>query len=157
AWTDARADVRMTMPVHLASGQTHEPAELWVLRNRPIEQLADLLRGADDTLLGNLLIAEGETQGQRIVVLKAKPGRQRAPVLLLDAEESRPYLKLAHLYLPRGRRLQPGLRRDAVRELLAADNERITWLAWREDGSFVRESLAEAAFVPLLQRVQYTH
>src|SRR5262249_30935667 len=148
-------DCRLKVPLRLAACATHEPGSLWVLRHRALEQLTDLLRDADDALLAGLQIAITESEAASVVILRAKSARATAPVLLLDAEGYHPYLKLPHLYVPCGRRLRPALRRDRVRELLGDSGQQVIWLVHRPDGSLMIQSVTEAAFVPLLELVQY--
>ena len=62
---------------------------------------------------------------------------------------------MPNLFLPCGTRLQPPLRRDAVRKLLAEQTEDITWLFPQPDGSFIPESLPDHVFRPLSDWVDY--
>ena len=48
---------RLRVPLRLAAGGAHDVAELWVLRERGLEQIDDLVRGADDLLLSRLSFA----------------------------------------------------------------------------------------------------
>jgi hypothetical protein len=146
---------RWTLPLRIASGGAPDGAEFWVLREQPFKQLAELLQQADDVRLARLAVALVEQQGQPAILLRVRPGRQEPPVLLLDAESYRPYLKLPNVLLPVGQRLKPALRRDAVRELLEARPGRINWLRPLADGAFAVESIHEAAFQPLLKLVDY--
>ena len=154
AWEPKDLDYRIAVPLRLSSGGT-DAAELWVLRDGAEDQLDQLAGAADDQLLGRLAFAVGEHEGRRIVVLRARPSKQALPVLVLDAVAFRPYLKLANLFVPCGRRLHPPLRRNAVARLLASDRSLITWLYPHEDGSFTPESLPDAAFRPLSDWVDY--
>ena len=52
-------------------------------------------------------------------------------------------------------RLQPTLRRDAVKKMLAEDDSRIVWLTALGDGRFVPESIDDEAFRPLPDWVDY--
>src|SRR5439155_13874703 len=120
-------DTRLSLTLRLVPCSSDEPTELWVIVGDPIERLRALAEQSDDRLLARLLFAVGTVGGERVAVLRARPGgvpAQRVagpPVLVLDALACRPYLRLPNLFLPVGRRLRPPLRRDAVRELLAAD------------------------------------
>src|SRR5262249_36496831 len=145
SWREGNLEKRLTVPLLLAPGGHTEAAELWVLRESAVEQLDALVRDADDQLLAPLAFAVGERDGQRTIVLRVRPSRQPPPVLVLPAQSFRPYLKLANLFLPCGSRLQPPLRRDAVRKLLADDPARITWLYPQDDGTFVPEDLPDEA------------
>jgi hypothetical protein len=148
---------RITVPLRLARGAANESAELWVVRDRAVEQLDDLVRHADDRLVARLAfaVAEAGDRGEPTVVLRARPSKQAPPVLVLDGVGYRPYLRLANLFLPVGTRLHPPLRRDAVARLLASDPARVTWLAPESGGGFVPESLPDESFRPLDQWVDY--
>jgi hypothetical protein len=154
---------RITVPLRLARGGASEAAELWVVRDRAVEQLDELVRHADDRLIARLAFAvaesesEGKGEGGPTVVIRARPSKQAPPVLVLDGVGYRPYLRLANLFLPVGSRLHPPLRRDAVARLLASDPARVTWLAPSGvgGGGFVPESMPDEAFRPLDQWVDY--
>jgi hypothetical protein len=156
AWSEAEAGPRLKVPLRLAAGGATEAPELWVLREQAFEQIDTLVKTADDHLLSRLAFAVGEHEGQKSIVLRVRPSKQAPPVLVLpDAVSFRPYLKLANLFMPSGLRLQPPLRRDAVRQLLANDPDSIVWLYPREDDTFVPQSLPDAAFRPLQDWVEY--
>jgi hypothetical protein len=155
AWRPAELERRLTVSLRLVRGGPPEPAELWVLHQRPVEQLDALVQNADDHLLARLAFAVGERAGRRTIVLRARPSRGPLPVLVLEAEGFRPFLKLPNLFVPCGARLHPPLRRDAVRGLLAADPAVVTWLFPNADGTFVPERLPEDAFRPLSDWVDY--
>lgn len=155
-WRGVERPERFTIPLRLARGGASEASELWVLRDGAGGSLDDLVRHADDRLLSRLAFAVAEGEGGRsTVVLRVRPSKQGPPVLVLDGDGYRPYLRLPNLFLPVGTRLHPPLRRDAVARLLAADPSRVTWLAPGVDGGFVPESLPEEAFRPLGQWVDY--
>ena len=145
------------MPVRLARGAVNEAAELWVVRDRAVDQLDELVRHADDRLVARLAfaVAEAGDGGEPTVVVRARPSKLAPPVLVLDGVGYRSYLRLANLFLPVGTRLHPPLRRDAVARLLASDPTRVTWLAPRSGGGFMPESLPEESFRPLDQWVDY--
>jgi hypothetical protein len=156
AWNDSARSEQLKVPLRLVRAGTSEPAELWVLRDRPLEQLDELVRNGDDQLLSRLSFAVGESGGREVVALRVRPGRKQAPpVLVLDAQAYRSYLRLPNLFLPLQTRLRPPLRRDAVRQQLAADAEQIHWLAPGTDGSFTVETLPDRAFRPLSDWILY--
>ena len=154
---DVPHPARITVPLRLARGGANEAAELWVVRDRAVEQLDDLVRHADDRLIARLAfaVAEAGAAGEPTVVIRSRPSKQAPPVLVLDGLEYRSYLRLANLFLPVGMRLHPPLRRDAVARLLASDPARVTWLAPASGGGFVPESLPDESFRPLDQWVDY--
>jgi hypothetical protein len=160
-WRVAGAGRRVPVRLRHTKGGPGGDAELWVLRDRPIEKLEALVHGAADDVLSQLAFAVGERDGQRYVLLRVRGGgRSRSvgkpPVLVLDAVGFRSHLKLPNLFLPCGRRLSPALRRDAVRGLLAGDPDLVTWLWPHADGSFTPEGLPSGAFRPLEEHVHYS-
>lgn len=154
-WQDRPAQQRLQVPLRLTAGGIADPEELWVLRDNPLAQLEAFVREASDQLLARLSFAVAEDGDRQTVVLRVRPARQPPPVLTLEAQAFRPYLKLPNLFVPRGRLLQPQLRRDAVRRLLAHDPDQITWLWPQADGTFTPESLPDSAFRPLSDWVDY--
>jgi hypothetical protein len=154
-WHDAELSRRLTVPLRLDRGSPDEAAELWVLRDRPMEQLDALVSHADDQLLRQLSFAAADEHGRQVIVLRARPSRSAPPVLVLDAAGFRSYLKLPNLFLPCGTRLHPPLRRDTIRQLLAEDPAVLTWLYPQENGRFVPETLPDEAFRPLSEWVDY--
>jgi hypothetical protein len=155
AWTDRPLTKRISVPLRLAPGSATEPAELWVLREHGFDQVDELVRTSDEQLIGRLAFAVGECDGQTTVVLRVRPSKHEPPVLVLLGNSFRSYLKLQNLFLPCGSRLQPPLRRDVVRELLAADPDQVTWLLPEGDGNFTPESLPDSSFRPLGDWVDY--
>jgi hypothetical protein len=155
-WAETELGKRITVPVRLAPATSTDPAELWVLRDRAAEEVDELVRTADDRLIDRLSFAVGERDGCRTIAIGVRPGKWSAPpVLSLRAVEFRPYLKLKNLFVPCGTRLQPPLRRDAVRKLLAEDPAQVVWLYPEADGRFTPESLPDEAFRPLRDWVEY--
>ena len=76
-------------------------------------------------------------------------------MLVLVGHSLRPYLRLPNLFVPCGSRLQPPLRRDALRQLLAGDADHVTWLRPEQDGTFTPQSLPDNSFRPLSDWVDY--
>ena len=166
----ASGSLRLKVPLRLVRGGTADVPELWVLRENAVERLESFVQSAADHLVARLSFAVGvvaEAAGFRTdagsvghgaettVVLRLRPGRQPAPVLVLDAAAYCSYLKIPNLFLPAGRRLHPPLRRDVVKSLLADDAGQITWLEEVDDGRFQPCSLPDAAFRPLDDWVEY--
>jgi hypothetical protein len=155
AWKEQPPATRITVPLTLAPASAAEAAELWVLREHGFEQVDELVRTSDELLVHRLAFAAGERDGKTTVVLRVRPSRLEPPALVLVGESYRPYLKLPNLFLPCGKRLQPPLRRDVVRQLLAGDPDHVTWLAPHADGTFTPESLPDSSFRPLTDWVDY--
>lgn len=154
-WKETAPGKRLTVPLRLAPSGGNPAAELWVLRERAYELVDMLVREAQDTLLSRLSFAVGEHRGETSIVLRVRPSKQPPPVLQLAAPSFRPYQKMPNLFLPIDKALKPPLRRDAVRQLLADDPDKIVWLYPGPDGSFAPQSLPDSAFRPLRDWVEY--
>ena len=155
AWQDTDLGRRWTVPLRLIKGSTTEAAELWVLReSEAASQVDDFVQNADDQLLSRLAFAVGDVNGERAIVLRVRPSRQAAPVLVLGGVGFRPHLRLPNLFLPCGWRLHPPLRRRR-RQTAGERSEQITGLYPGQDGVFRPETLPDAAFRPLHDWIDY--
>lgn len=143
------------LPVQLVREKTPAVPELWLLRGIAREELLRLARSLDERLLQRLLIAVGQFQGRECFLLRIQTGKHPPPQLVLDAEAFTPILKLSNLYLPSGWRLRPRIRRDVLRQLLAAEAKHIVWLRAGDDGRLQRHALPESAFRPLLEWITF--
>jgi hypothetical protein len=155
AWTPGELDAQVRVAPTLQKAGGADAAELWVLRGDGVAELNRFVQNADDQLLGRLAFAVGRRDDRTVVVLRVRQARAAPPVLVLNAESYRHYLKLPNLFLPAGTRLHPPLRRDVVRRLLADDPARVVWLAPVEGDAFTPQSLPEDAFRPLTDWVDY--
>lgn len=156
-WADVPTRDKLTIPLKLVAGNAADAPELWVLRGSAADQLDELVRDADERLTSRLKFAVAEdAAGGTVIVLRTIASKLAPPVLpLAGVVGYKPYHKLPNLYLPAGTRLHPTLRRDAVRNLLADDTDRLVWLAPIEGGGFVPETLPEDSFRPLEDWVDY--
>jgi hypothetical protein len=154
-WKDTDLGKRLKVPLRLKPAGAADAAELWVLRERPIEQLDALVSAADDHRLRQLSFAVAVKGGEQVIVLRVRPSKHAPPVVVVEGIAYRSYLKLPNLFLPSGTVLNPPLRRDAVRKLLADDPGVITWLHPSGDGKFVPETLPDTAFRPLSDWIDY--
>jgi hypothetical protein len=156
-WREASWQSRLKVPLRLIRSGAEEATELWVLRDGAFDRLDELVRTSDDELIGRLSFAVAEAGGEKLIVLRVRSSRLPPPVLVFpDAQQFRSsHLKLPNLFLPCGMRLQPPLRRDALRQLLADNPDNLTWLAPQPDGTFTPQSLPDTAFRPLGDWVEY--
>jgi hypothetical protein len=143
------------VPLRLQHVGGDDAAELWVLRERGIEQLEDFVASSDDELLSRLAFAVVEDAGARSVLVRTRPGRGTPPVLVFEGLALRPYLKLNHLFVPCGMRIHPPVRRDVLQRLLADDPEQVSWLEPVGTNSFRARRVADDAFRPLTDWVDY--
>jgi hypothetical protein len=165
AWTPSKPSAHLQVALRLVRAPSKRPADLWVLRERALEQVEDLVRTIPEDVTMRLRFAivehddpvSGGTKTQ--VVLRARRSAAGPPALQLDAEAYVPVPQIPDLYLPVGMMLDPPLRPNRLRELFGSDASRIMWLAPAEEAGrgrgFRRESLPEAGFAPLSEWVEY--
>jgi len=155
SWHDQPFEQHLQITLALKTGGSTDGAELWVLRDKPVEELNRFVQNADDQMLNRLAFAVGQHDGKVTIAVRTRHSKLPPPVLVLNAEAYRTYLKLPNLFLPVGTRLHPPLRRDVVRKLLAEDASKVIWLAPGSNGAFTPESLPETAFRPLCDWIDY--
>jgi len=89
-----------------------------VLRDDPLSAVEQLVQTLPEELLARLRFAV--TDGpQPLVVLRAKLSREAPPELALRATGYAPLLQLGNLYAPADALVEPPLRRERLRQLLA--------------------------------------
>lgn len=154
-WREGELAEHIKVRLALKSGGPLEGGELWVLGDNAIEELNRFVQNADDQMLHRLAFAVGKQGSQTVIVLRVRQSKLPPPVLVLNAQAYRPYLKLPNLFLPCGDWLHPRLRRDQVRKLLAEDTGQVVWLLPGEDGSFTPQQLPEDSFRPLWDWTDY--
>jgi hypothetical protein len=139
----------------LKKGGPPDVAEFWVLTDDALEEVNQFVQNAEEQLLHRLNFAVGEKDGKQTVVLRVRQSKLPPPELVLKAQGYRAYQKLPNLFLPVGTYLHPKLRRDVVRAMFADDPNVVTWLSRREDGSFTPHRIADDAFRPLIDWIDY--
>ena len=154
-WNEGGLPGKVRAALKLTASGAADGAELWVLRDDPVEELNRFVQNSDDQMLHRLAFAVGEKDGRQVIVLRTRPSRMPPPELVLRAEAYKPYLKLPNLFVPAGKALHPPLRRDMVRRLLADDPAQVVWLAPLDGGAFRPETLPEEAFRPLIDWIDY--
>lgn len=145
------------VPVVLRPRSGEQTATLWVLRRNAEIQVEELLRGAPQTVIDELTFAIYiDSDGETTVAIRSRPPtRNRSPINIdVEGEAYVPHEQLRHLYLPHGQRLDPPLRRDTLRDLLAPRNDQIVWLRKTKNG-FTPEVISDSAFEPMSRWVEY--
>ncbi|MFP2934872.1 hypothetical protein ACLESO_59180, partial [Pyxidicoccus sp. 3LG] len=143
------------MPLRLTRAARTEPASLWVLRDNALAQVESLVHTLPEALLAQLRFAVAGPPEAPCIVLRARAGRERPPELGLSGMSYAPLPQLADLYLPCDGLLEPPVRRDRLRALLAPRADTVTWLHPTGGGGFRAERLPESAFQPLDTWVDY--
>jgi FtsH ternary system domain X7 len=154
-FVDAGGLDTMSLPLRLVEGGPHEAAELWLLREQPLEQLRDLARQSGQAFLERFRWALVEADCQPLVLLWAKPTAGGLPVPAVTGQGYRSFAKLPNLFLPCGYRLSPHLRRDVLRRLCGDEPRELTLLTPLSDGAFATSGIAESAFEPLEKCVDF--
>jgi hypothetical protein len=154
-WEPRPAPGRLSVPLRLRQASRVEPASLWVLRENAVAQVESLVHSLPEALLAPLRFAVSGPPEAPCVVLRARPGREKPPELGLPGTGYAPLPQLPNLYLPCDALLEPPLRGDRLRALLAPDADSVTWLHPTGQGAFRAERLPEHAFQPLDEWVEY--
>lgn len=145
---------KLIVPPRLVRAAQREAPSLWVLRHDAEGEVERLVQSLPDEVVARLLYASATQAGERVVVLKARPGAKGPPALSVHGEAFAPLMQLTNLYLPVGAAVEPPLRREWWRERLAGDG-RLTWLAAAGEGAFRVESIELCALLPLAEWVDY--
>ncbi|WP_164016882.1 hypothetical protein [Pyxidicoccus trucidator] len=154
-WEAQPAPGRLAVPLRLTRAARTEPASLWVLRDNALAQVESLVHTLPEALLAQLRFAVSGPPEAPCIVLRARAGRERPPELGLSGMAYAPLPQLADLYLPCDGLLEPPVRRDRLRALLAPERDTVTWLHPTGGGAFRAERLPESAFQPLDAWVDY--
>jgi hypothetical protein len=133
-----------------------DDAEFWVIQdNSPERIVQEFIDSSDDQLINSFLLAFGKFQNQKIAILKVK-NRKSVPILVLPKITAyRSLLHLENFLVPIDRDLNPPLRRDIVRKILATNPELIYWLAPIGEKGFSLQSIPKLAFKPIMEFAEY--
>jgi len=139
------------LPVQMRLLDTSKSGEvsLWVVRDG-LNSVEALVRGAPEQALAGILFAVAGN----LVVLKVRAGREKA-ISALPGEGFTRVAELPNLFAPAGASLEPPLSRERLREWLAPDSEMLVWLERDAKGGVQRQAIAESAFRPLSEWVDY--
>ena len=147
---------KLTVPLRLVPGNAADVPEMWVITEDAVDTLDRLVRDADERLMHRLMFAVAQDKGSVSIILRTRPSKLPPPVLEIENSRAfKPYWKLPNLFIPVATRLQPTLRREAVRNLIAEDPAEVVWLMPGEDGRFTPESLPDESFAPLEDWIDY--
>ncbi|NVJ20326.1 hypothetical protein HUW62_03710 [Myxococcus sp. AM011] len=154
-WTSTAAPGRLSVHLKLTRAARTEAASLWVLRENAVAQVESLVHTLPEALLAQLRFAVTGPADAPCIILRARHGRERPPELGLSAMAYAPLPQLSDLYLPCDGLLEPPVRRDRLRALLAPVPDTVTWLHPTGAGGFRAERIPEQAFQPLESWVDY--
>ena len=160
---------RLEIRLRLTSATRTEAPSLWVVRGADpesaglatadetsaIDHIDSLVGSLPDDIIGRLLFAVVGAPEDPVVVLRARHGRAGPPSLDVPGVALVPLAGLSNLFVPRDAMLEPPLRRDTVRDLLAPDDERVYWLAPLANRLFRVESAPDRSFAPLADWIDY--
>lgn len=144
---------RLKVTLRLARAATTEAPALWVIRDDAVVKVERLLASLPEEIARGLLFSPCRDGDTTIVVLRSRPGTRST--VEIDGEPYRAHPSIANLFMPCDATLEPPLRRDRVRELLAPDPDEVVWLRPLGEGSFHVERAPDAAFQPLSEWVEY--
>jgi hypothetical protein len=165
------APPRIAVTLKLARAARPDPPSLWVLRRGGVKAVDGLVQSLPDDVVARVLFAVAHAPGENgassepIVVLRARTGQKGALGLSLPGEAYAPLLHIPNLFVPCDAIVEPPLRRERIRELLAPGPDEVYWLARTSPppgteggpayGTFQVQRLREGAFMPLAEWVDY--
>ncbi len=121
---------RRRVPLRLAGGR-RGVASLWVIRNDAIAAIDKLLATLPDEVVARLSCA-ATSGNEPTVLIRARGGRSAPPDLsLVGAEAYAPLNQMPDVYAPAGAIVEPPLRRERLRQVLAVGTNEVMWLAPR--------------------------
>jgi len=149
---------RLRVSLRLGRSGRLEPATLWTLEGERAEEEVDrLVQGLPEAVLPRVLfaVARRADDGEPVVILRARPGGKAPPELGLRAARYAPHPQLANLFIPCDAIVEPPLRRERLRQALLPSADEIAWLRPIDQHRFRLERVAESAFQPLDEWVDY--
>lgn len=146
----------LPIQLQLSLSTDNDAPELWVIPERQLDQLSALIHRWDDRMVAQLKLAHAVCDGHRVAIVQGRRVRDGGPIVLFDDVIAyRPVLRMPNLFAPVGLQLRPLLRRDVLRQWLAADSETLVWLWPTTHGQFERHGLPLSAFRPMNEFVRY--
>jgi hypothetical protein len=146
---------RRRVELRLTSGR-REPASLWVIREHAVATIDRLLAYLPEDVIDHLIFA-ASANDPPIVVLRARPGRHAAPELAfgVGAEAYAALADLPDVHAPVGTLVEPPLRHERLRSVLGVERGEVAWLARAANDGIRIERIADDAFQPLAEWVDY--
>ncbi len=146
---------RRRVELRLSQGRRDVPS-MWVLRHDAIAKIDQLLAYLPEDVAERLMFA-ATTDEPPTIVVRARTGRQAAPDLALAAqvEEYAPLAGMPDVFAPVGAIVEPPLRRERLRTILAVEPREVLWLAREGANAFRVERISDAAFAPLADWADY--
>ncbi len=134
---------------------------LWVIKKDAINMTENLVRHLPEKDINQLLFTVCGDVDHPIVILKSRPSQGHAPVLEITGESCSNWMDIENLFLPYDAIIEPPLRREKIKELLANDPDSLTILSPAnsdQDAAMVGvevDRISHSAFSPLDEWVDY--
>ncbi|MGZ3423532.1 MAG: hypothetical protein ACXVEE_37065 [Polyangiales bacterium] len=147
----AAAIPRIVVPLKLSRAAKRAAPSLWLVAGDAVEEVERFVRSAPDEVIGRYLFAATDEPSPR-VLLRRRPDARDAGEPSVRAEAFSAHPQIPHLFVPTDATIEPPLRHERLRALVAPDPSAVTWIA-RE--GFAVERIADSAFQPLAELVDY--
>jgi cellulose synthase operon protein C len=145
----------ISVSIRLVPLRQSEPTELWIIRQNPEEQLVQLSQRFDERMLDRFRFAIGNWLGEPCLILQSRRKKGPPPVLLIEGEEYRSYLRFANLFVPCGYRFESIPRRDVLTSTLNITSSDLVILHRMPTGEFRVERIPDAVFQNLRDWVEF--
>src|SRR5262245_646699 len=143
------------VPLRLRPDPRPEPPELWILSDRPVDQLTEFVSQTDQRVLERFTLAIAERGADTVVMLHGRTEQGTPPVVVGTGAPHSAVAKFPNCFQPHSLNLRPPLRRDMLRRLFAADPAVVTWLSAGPSGDVAPNTLSTSAFRSLSDNVEY--
>jgi len=142
---------RISVPLRLSRAARRADATLWIVSRNSLAEVERFVRSTPEEITGRYLFAVTNETPPR-VLLRTRPGDRGTaePMVTSDAWASHP--QVPNLFVPIDATIEPPLRHERLRMLLAADASQLS-IVRREP--FGIERIADDAFQPLPAFVDY--
>jgi len=144
---------RLRVSLRLTRAASLDAPSLWVIREDAAKKIERLVTSLPEKDVRALLFSACREGDATIMVLRMRAGARTT--LEIDGEDYREHSSIANLFLPCGATLEPPLRRERVRDLLVPNPDDVVWLRPLDGGRFQVERVADEAFRPLSDWVEY--
>lgn len=146
-------DKKLEVELSLTRAVRNERTLFWVIEKNAIETIDKMVSSLPNDILNKFLFAVVGENKNPTIVLRSRTNQ--APEIDINANQYVPFMKISNLFIPKDKNIEPPLRREKVRELLAPNDETIAWISPIEENSFEIKNIEEASFSPLIEWVDY--
>jgi hypothetical protein len=145
---------KFIVPLRLARNVANTIPHMWVIRDNAVSIVDNLVQTLPQDIVTKLTFAHTGDKNNQTIILRARPGQKNPPEIVSPGEAYSTLFNFPNLYSPTGSIVEPPLKREKIRDVLAPNQELVTWLV-PNGNYFTVERIEESAFNPLSDWVDY--